>query len=201
MNGAVISNAMVGAWYLLIGDERAQQYFDLSPEGALSSFTGLLLSLPILFFSSTAALRLATSSDHFPIEIPFGPFITAEMLGTVIYWAVFLFAMAPITRVLGLAQAYTPYLITFNWGVLFTNAVFALPLVPYSLGLYSDGAALFLMLPALAVLFVYHWRIAREVLGAEQGPAIAIVIFAALLSFSIDQIVGFLILPAGGVGG
>jgi hypothetical protein len=201
VNGAALSNAMMGAWYLLIGDKRAQDCFDLSPEGAMGSFTGLLLALPILFFSSTAALRLATSSEHFPIEIPFGPFITAEMLGTVVYWAVFLFAMARIARALGLAQAYTPYLITFNWGMLFTNVVFALPLVPYSLGLYSDGVALFLMLPALIVLFVYHWRIAREVLGAEQGPAIAIVIFAALLSFSIDQIVGFLILPAGGLGG
>lgn len=201
MNGAVLSRAMVGAWYLLIGDKRAQECFDLSPEGAMGSFTGLLLALPILFFSSTAALRLAMSSEHFSVDIPFGPFITAEMLGTVIYWAVFLFAMLRISRALGLAPAYTPYLVTFNWGMLFTNAVFALPLVPYSLGLYSEGFALFLMLPALAVLFTYHWRIAREVLGAEQGPAIAIVIFAALLSFSIDQIVGFLLLPAGGLGG
>ena len=72
-----------------------------------------------------------------------------------------------------------------------------LPLVPFSLGLYGEGAALFFMLPALVILFLSHWRVARDVLGAEQGRAIAIVLFAALLSFSIDQIFGFMLIPAG----
>lgn len=201
MNGNELIRAMTGAFYLLMGDERARGCFDLTPAGAMRSFTGLLLSLPILFFSSTAAWRLAMGNENFPLEIPFGPFITAEMLGTIVYWAAFLFAMSRISRALGLSGAYLPYLVTFNWGMLFTNLVFALPLVPFSLGLYGEGPALFFMLPSLVVLFLYHWRIARDVLGAEQGRAIAIVLFAALLSFSIDQVFGFLLIPAEGLGG
>ncbi len=197
MIGNELIRAMTGAFYLLLGDDRARGCFDLTPAGAMRSFTGLLLSLPVLFFSSTAAWRLAMGNENFPVDIPFGPFITAEMLGTIVYWAAFLYAMSRISRALGLSGAYLPYLVTFNWGMLFTNLVFALPLVPFSLGLYGEGAALFFMLPALVILFLYHWRIARDVLGAEQGRAIAIVLFAALLSFSIDQIFGFLLIPAG----
>ena len=197
MNGNELIRAMTGAFYLMMGDERARGCFDISQAGAMRSFTGLLLSLPVLFFSSTAAWRLAMGNENFPLDIPFGPFIAAEMLGTIVYWAAFLYAMSRISRALGLSGAYLPYLVTFNWGMLFTNLVFALPLVPFSLGLYGEGAALFFMLPALVILFLYHWRIARDVLGAEQGRAIAIVLFAALLSFSIDQIFGFLLIPAG----
>lgn len=201
MNGNELIRAMTGAFYLLIGDERARGCFDLSQAGALRSFTGLLLSLPILFFSSTAAWRLAMENENFPFAIPFGPFVTAEMLGSIVFWAAFLYAMSRISRALGLGHAYLPYVITFNWGMLFTNLVFAAALVPYSLGLYGGQAAIFFMLPSLVVLFLYHWRIARDVLGAEGGRAIAIVLFAALLSFSIDQIFGFLLIPTGGTAG
>lgn len=201
MNGAELSNAMIGAWRILTGDARARDCFDISTAGALRSFTALLLSLPVLFFSSTAAWRIARHTEGFPADLPFGPFITAEMLGSVIYWGTFLLAMSRFSRGLKLGHAYTAYLVTFNWGTLFTSTIFALPLIPYSLGLYSEIPALFLTLPALIILFFYHWRIAREVLGAEQGPAIAIVLFAAALSFSIDQVLGYLFLPSGGFGG
>jgi hypothetical protein len=197
LNGAELSNAMVGAWRILTGDERARGCFDISTAGAARSFSALLLSLPVLFFSSTAAWRIARNTEGFPVDLPFGPFVTAEMLGTVIYWATFLLAMMRIAQALKLGHAYSAYLITFNWGTLFTSAIFALPLIPYSLGLYPETPALLLTLPALVILFVYHWRIARTVLGAEQGAAIAIVLFAAALSFSIDQVLGYLFLPSG----
>jgi hypothetical protein len=201
LNGTELSNAMVGAWRILTGDDRARGCFDLSTAGAARSFTALLLSLPIAFFSVTAAWRIARRMDRFPADLPFGPFVTAEMLGTVIYWAIFLLAMRRISQGIKLGKAYIAYLITFNWGTLFTSAIFALPLVFYSLGLYGETAALFLTLPALVILFFYHWQIARTVLGAEQGAAIAIVLFAAALSFSIDQVLGFLFLPGGSFGG
>lgn len=201
MNGAELTNAMIGAWRLLTGDHRARGCFDISTAGAARSFTALLLSLPVLFFSSTAAWRIARNTEGFPADLAFGPFVTAEMLGTVIYWAIFLLAMRRISQGLKLGHAYIAYLVTFNWGTLFINAAFALPLIPYSLGFYTETPALLLTLPALVILFFYHWRIAREVLGADQGPAIAIVLFAAALSFSIDQVLGYLFLPAGGFGG
>ena len=200
MNGAELTNAMIGAWRILTGDPHARDCFDISTAGASRSFIGLLLSLPVLFFSSTAAWRIARNTEGFPVDLPFGPFVAAEMFGTVFYWAGFLFAMRRISQALKLGHAYTAYLVTFNWGTLFTSAAFALPLIPYSLGLYGEIPALLLTLPALVTLFWYHWQIARTVLGAEQGPAIAIVLFAAALSFSIDQVSGYLFLP-GGLGG
>ncbi len=101
---------------------------------------------PFSSSSPTAAWRIARNTEGFPVDLPFGPFVTAEMLGTVIYWATFLLAMMRVAQALKLGHAYSAYLITFNWGTLFTSAIFALPLIPYSLGLYPETPALLLTL-------------------------------------------------------
>ncbi len=129
----------------------------------------------------------------------FGAFIAVEIASTLIYWALFLAAMLRVAQALNLGPNYTAYLITYNWGMLLTSAAFALPLIPYSLGVLPAGGAMVLSLPALALLGWYRWQIARTVLGAGAGPAAAILIFDLVLSLTIDQLLGALFLTGGGI--
>ena len=199
MNASDITNGLTGAWRITVRDPRAQACFDLSATGAMRSFTALFLSLPIVFFTATLSWRFAREAFDIGGDISFGLFITTEILSTVLYWALFLAAMARIARALKLQASYTAYLITYNWGMLLTSAAFALPLIPYSLGVLPAGGAMVLSLPALALLGWYRWQIARTVLGAGAGPAAAILIFDLVLSLTIDQLLGALFLTGGGI--
>ena len=199
MNATDITNGLTGAWRITVRDKRAKDCFDLSAEGAMRSFTALLLSLPVIFFTSTLSWRFAGEAFDLGEEISFGFFITTELLSTIVYWALFLAAMSRISRMMRLEAYYTPYLITYNWGTLFTTLAFALPLVPHAAGIYPATTAFLLAMPAIALLAWYRYQIAREVLGAEAGPAAGIVIFEVVLSLSVDQLLGMLLMPGAGV--
>lgn len=194
MNGAELASGLLGAWRLVMRDPRAKDCFDLSATGAARSFVALLLSVPVLFFTATATWRIAQSEFELTGNTTFGAFITVEMMSTFIYWALFLGAMMRISRALRLGAHYTAWLITFNWGTLFTTLAFALPLIPYSLGIYPASAAVLLTLPAMGLLIWYRWQTVREVLGAGPGPTVAILVFELVLSFSVDQVMGTLFL-------
>lgn len=200
MNAADITNGLTGAWRITFRDGRARESFDLSADGAMRSFTALLLSLPVIFFTATLSWRFAREEFDIGRDVSFGLFITTELLSTILYWGLFLAAMARVSRMLKLSSHFTPYLITYNWGTLFTTIVFALPLIPHALGFYPAETSFLLAMPTLALLAWYRWQIAREVLGAEAGPALAIVVFEAVLSLSIDQVLGMLLMPGVGSG-
>lgn len=199
MNAADITNGLTGAWRITTRDAHAKDCFDLSAAGAMRSFTALLLSLPIIFFTSTLSWRFALDAFDIGGDVSYGLFITTEILSTVIYWALFLAAMARVSRMLKLEAYFTPYLITYNWGTLFTTIVFALPLIPHALGLYSATTGFMFAMPTLALLAWYRWQITREVLGAQTGPALAIIVFEVVLSLSVDQLLGMLLMPGVGV--
>jgi hypothetical protein len=192
-----ITNGMTGAWRIVKREDSARECFDLSADGALRSFTGLALSIPVLFFTASALWQIAQAEPGITLETSLGAFIAVEVAATLIYWAMFLSAMLRIARVLDLGANFTAYLITYNWGVLLTSAAFALPLIPFSLGLLPGVGAMLLSLPALALLGWYRWQIARTVLGAEAGPAAAILAFDLVLSLTIDQMLGALFLTGG----
>ncbi|WP_339831479.1 hypothetical protein [uncultured Parvibaculum sp.] len=192
-----ITRGLTGAWRIVKREESARECFDLSADGAVRSFTALVLSLPLAFLSATALWRIAQSELDVSFDVSFGSFMIAEMASTLIYWALFLLAMLRIARVLDLGANYTAYLITYNWGVLLTSAVFAVPLILYSLGALPAGGAMLLSMPALFLLGWYRWQIARTVLGAEPGPAAAILVFDFVLNFSIGQLLGALFLTGG----
>ena len=200
MNAADITNGLTGAWRITFRDGRARESFDLSADGAMRSFTALLLSLPVIFFTATLSWRFAREEFDIGRDVSFGLFITTELLSTILYWGLFLAAMARVSRMLKLSSHFTPYLITYNWGTLFTTIVFALPLIPHALGFYPAETGFLLAMPTIALLAWYRWQIAREVLGAEAGPALAIVVFEAVLSLSIDQVLGMLLMPGVGSG-
>ncbi|MEP5926054.1 MAG: hypothetical protein ABJ325_01260 [Nitratireductor sp.] len=199
MNIADITNGLTGAWRITMRDAQAKDCFDLSAAGAMRSFGALPLALPVIFFTSTLSWRFAREAFDIGEDVSYGLFITTELASTIIYWALFLAAMARVSRMLKLEAYFTPYLITYNWGTLFTTIAFAQPLIPHALGIYSATTGFMLAMPVMGLLAWYRWQITRDVLGAQAGPAFAIIVFEVVLSLSVDQILGMLLMPGVGV--
>lgn len=192
-----ILNGLKGAWRIMARDPGAPQFFNLSAGGFQNSFMALALTLPVLFFTATSLWRMALTLQVYD-DTDFTAFAFVQIGGSMIYWVVYLIAMIPIARSLGLGGNFLAYVITFNWGTLLTSGLFALPLVLYSISLAPGPVAIAMTLPALAALAWYRWQIARSVLGAQPSGAIAILIFDFTLGALIDHGLGVLMLRPGG---
>lgn len=192
-----IVHGIAGAWRIVIRDPDARRHFDLSSAGFRRSFAALALSLPILFFTTSSLWQIGREIDEIEL-MDFSLFATAQIGGTVLYWATYLPAMIAVARHLERGAGFVPYAIVFNWGTLLISALFALPLLLYTAGLAEGRLAVALTLPAVGLYVWYRWQIARQVLGAERTAAVAIVLFDIALGMLIDQGLGRLIFAADG---
>jgi hypothetical protein len=181
-----ILHGLTGVWRIVMGDPEARTHFNISLDGFYRSFWALALAVPVVFFSSTSLWRLAREVD--PTDgTDFTSFAVVQLGGTIIYWALYLAAMIAVARQLKLGAHYTAYVVTFNWGALFTSVLFALPLFLYSVGIVGARGSMALTLPALGILAWYRWRIAREVLGATAPMTVAILVLDFTLGVILDQ--------------
>lgn len=197
LSGSEILHGLTGSWRIVLRDPEAPKHFNLSTEGFFRSFWALALSVPVVFFSTTSLWRLAREVDPSD-DTGFLSFAVVQLGGTLLYWAAFLAAMIAVARQLNLAAHYAPYVVTFNWGTLFTSILFALPLFLYSIGLAGGRGAMMLTLPALGILGWYRWRIAREVLGASPATTVGILLLDFLLGVVMDQGLAMLVYSSAG---
>ncbi|HEX7777173.1 MAG TPA: hypothetical protein VF449_11675 [Parvibaculum sp.] len=186
LSAAEILHGLTGVWRIVMRDPEARQHFNISLDGFYRSFWALAISVPVVFFSTTSLWRLAREMDPTD-DTDFASFAVVQLGGTVFYWALYLAAMVLVARQLKLGAHYTAYVVTFNWGALFTSVLFALPLFLYSLGIAGARGSMVLTLPALGILAWYRWRIAREVLGAAPSATVAILILDFTLGVILDQ--------------
>ncbi len=197
LTGSEILHGLTGVWRILLRDPDAPKHFNLSLDGFFRSFWALALSVPVVFFSTTSLWRLAREMEP-DDNTGFGAFATVQLGGTFFYWEVYLAAMVVVARQLKLGAHYAAYVVTFNWGALFTSIVFALPLLFYSIGISGSRGAMVATLPAFAILAWYRWRIAREVLGAAPSTTVAILLLDFMLGVIMDQGLAWLVYSSGG---
>jgi len=198
MNASEILHGVTGAWRIVMRDKDAAKHFNLSDGGFSRSFMALALALPIIFFTTTSLWRMGQSIDALA-DIQFPAFAMTQIGGELFYWAIYLIAMVPVSRHLNLGSSFGAYVITYNWGVLMTSMLMAVPLFFYSIGLFNGQFAVMLTLPVFGVVAWYRWQIARVVLGAPPSAAVAILILDFLLGALLDQGLGRLFLtPTGG---
>ena len=192
-----ISNALVGAWRLTFREERARDCFRIDGYGVTNSFFAMIFIIPVYFLTATALWRMAAEIG-IGTNTDFGLFAGAYIVGSLLHWALYLFAMIPTSRRLDLIGSLGAYIVTYNWGTLFTALVMAIPFALYSLGLISPEGATMLTLPAWTLLGWYRWQIARVVFGVEPPVAIALILFDFVLSITVSQVVGWLVMPGAG---
>lgn len=189
-----ISNALVGAWRLTLLDASARDCFRIDGYGVVNSFFAMILVVPVYFLTATALWRMAAEIGV-GTNAEFGTFAGAYIAGSLLHWVLYLFAMIPTSRRLGLVSSFGAYIVTYNWGTLFTALVMAIPFALYSLGAISAEAATMLTLPGWTLLAWYRWQIARTVFGAEQPIALGLILFDFVLSITVSQVVGWLVMP------
>ena len=189
-----ISNALVGAWRLTFRQEGARDCFRIDGYGVTNSFFAMIFVVPVYFLTATALWRMAAEIGV-GTHTDFGLFAGAYIVGSLLHWVLYLFAMIPTSRRLGLVSAFGAYIVTYNWGTLFTALVMAIPFALYSLNVISPEGATMLTLPAWTLLAWYRWQIARVVFGAEPPVALALIMFDFVLSITVSQVVGWLVMP------
>lgn len=198
MNASEILHGITGAWRIAMRDPDAARHFNLSDAGFFRSFLALAFALPIIFFTTTSLWRMGQSIDALA-DVSFSAFAMTQIGGELFYWAIYLLAMVPVARHLKLGASFGAYVVTFNWGVLMTSSLMAVPLLLYSVGLFNGQVAVMLTLPIFGLVAWYRWQIARVVLGATPSAAIAILVFDFVLGAVLDQGLGRLLLtPAAG---
>jgi len=189
-----ISNALVGAWRLTFREKSARDCFRIDGYGVTNSFFAMVLTIPVFFLTASALWRMAAEIGV-GTNTDFGTFAGAYIVGSLLHWVLYLFAMVPTSRRLGLVNSFGAYIVTYNWGTLFTALVMAIPFALYSLNMISPEGATMLTLPGWTLLGWYRWQIARVVFGAEVPVALALILFDFMLSITVSQIVGWLVMP------
>ena len=189
-----IRNALVGAWRLTLREDSARDCFRIDGYGVVNSFFAMLLAIPVYFLTATALWRMAT---EFGVETnaELGTFTGAYIVGALLHWALYLFAMIPTSQRLGLVNSFGAYIVTYNWGTLFTALAMVIPFALFSLGAISGAVATMLTMPAWTLLGWYRWQIVRTVFGAEPPIALALILFDFVLNITVSQVVGWLLMP------
>lgn len=194
-----IQRSLTGVWRIVRRLPGASECFDQSFDGFARSFNAMLLAAPLILISAASVLQMAMTLEESRVAydgISLSQYALVELGGSIFGWGSFLLLMAPLTRQLELGGAYTSYVITYNWGMLGSHILFALPLSLYLLGLLSNEAAALLSVPAMAMTGYYRYLIAREVLGASMTSAVGIVALNVIYSLIINQISGMIFFPS-----
>lgn len=171
------------AWRLACFDAQAMALFDVSLGGFWRSFFAALVALPIFVLALVPSFGKAADPDLFA---------AVEAVHYAVAWIAFPLVMVPVTRFLGLAGRYIPFIIAVNWTSVLQLAIF-LPVNLLALlgSLQGDGGA-FLFTLALALTCIYRYFVARVALDATLGTALALVtldvVLGLLISGSFDQI-------------
>ena len=171
-----ITRSLRGAFLLARFDVRGLEYFNFTLEGFWRSFAGAALIAPLAAVSLIAAT--GDASVNWLSEV------TRYCVG----WALFPLVMIPIARLLGLSNAYVPFVIAYNW----TQVVQALMF--FILGLLHRTGLPFLVSPgpldfaALVYAIVYFVFVARMTLGVGSLTATGLAI--------LDMVTSYLVLVA-----
>lgn len=120
--GSVLSS-LKGSVEIAQFDEAALKRFDLTSAGYWRSFSVVLIAVPLLilllYLQNTYYIRMEESHNR----------VDAFVLIYLLDWIVFTLLMLPISRMLGVADNYGPFITVYNWcrpiAICFTLVVYA----------------------------------------------------------------------------
>ena len=175
-----IGMSIAGALKLARFDAGGMAFFEISPQGFWRSFWAAGIVAP--FFLLLLVLR------HIEAGGAFGHHIVIESLAYVIAWLLFPTVMATVTRMLGCAQNFVPFIIAYNWAGAIQNGVYLpIAILGYT-GALSGESASFLALMAIAWVLIYTFFVVRTVLELPAGTAVSIVVLDFVLGLVVDGV-------------
>jgi hypothetical protein len=172
-----ISSSLYGAWRLARGDRDGMNFMNLSIDGFWRSFFAAVLAAPAYL------LILLIQHTSMDMEMSWLPDLSSYVLG----WICWPLVALGLTRMMGLAHNYIPYIITYNWANL-VHISFLLPIALITHGqVLPQGLAAMVGLVATLAVLVYLWWVTRVALGASAGIAIGFVVLDVLLGFLLSH--------------
>lgn len=186
-----ITRSFRGAYLLLRGRREGMREFDTSLSGFWRSFQVILLLIPFYLLLFSVERKLYLTQSAFSNEtFPEGRFFVSGVLTIGIDWIAYPAILAILARPLGFARAYAPYIVAYNWSMIFVAIILLPPYLMYSFGVVSVDALLLLQLMCTIFVLRYQYTVARIATLTTMGVAIGLVAFNFVLSLVIELFIG-----------
>jgi hypothetical protein len=174
MNGLIaeVRAAMAGCLKVLTFKEDWRDHFDVSSEGVMRSFLGIILALPAFMFTVNSANYLVASE---PTMVDGDAMITVgeAVLIWARFWLVFPIVAAGTVMLLGASNRFASWLVVHNWMTFALIHFQALFWALYVAGL-ADARSFVAFLGTYQILrLLVHWRVALATLGISLPLSVA----------------------------
>ncbi len=177
-----------GCYRLALRDTNALSYFNLSEKGFWTSFSAILLAIPILCIQNTIGY------DFSDATVGVLPFLALYIVTMVITWAIYLTAIGIASKFLKVTDQFGVFVIVYNWAQLALMTVW-LPFFIISFRLMGAGMTSIFGLLFVGVTYVFLWTILKTTLGIPGPVAAGLALLEFILSITAQQIF-FAILPS-----
>jgi hypothetical protein len=178
-----LASALHGTGLVYKLDQRAWDFFDLSPRGFWNAYVVALFLAP---------LQIGNRLLIFDAEkeaLPFALYAVVEVLSYIITWTLFPFVMLFIARLLGRMPRYFAHLVPYLWVQLPMGLVLFGTQLLVTLGILPAGIMDPLNLMIIAVYAIYGTFVAGIGLQVATGTAFGLVVLDYVLGLMAYQII------------
>lgn len=178
-----MAGGLYGVWLVLKFDARAWSYFDTTLSGFWASFVVAAMLAPLHF-----AHIILDFGDR-QTTLSFAPYLIVEILGYVLSWTIFPFAMLYASEFLDRAPRYFWHLVPYNWVRLPIEGPLYVILLMSDVGLVTTESLAFINLLGLAALMIYGTFVAGVGLKVTTGTAMGLVVLDFVLSLTATLLI------------
>src|SRR6266571_9543875 len=140
--------AVGGALRLAVGDRRGLGSFDVSIDGFWRSFRAGLICYPLYLL--LVSFRVTAAQWEMSGVVPI---LVVETIAFVISWVAYPLLILPVSRHLGRANRFLPFMVVYNWSQIPQSVLFVLVGLDTATGLLPPLGAHFAgLLAAIAAL-------------------------------------------------
>lgn len=173
--------ALYGAWRLMRFDKGGMRWFDVSITGFWRSFFAAVPVAP--FYAVVIALELAARIEPYNM----GWAILVSIIAYVVGWAAFPIVAIFVTRLLGLAPRYVPFIIAYNWANVPQTLVYFPVIVIGADRMAPQAITEFFAFAVTLYVLIYQWFVTRTALDTTTLTATGIVILQVVIDILIHR--------------
>ncbi|MBL4907921.1 MAG: hypothetical protein JKX94_10760 [Sneathiella sp.] len=173
--------SLFGCYRLALRDEKALSYFNLSEKGFWSSFTAILVAIPILCVQNLLGYNFSATG------ISLLPFLLLYIVTMVITWGLYLAAIGFASKYLNVSDKFSVFVIVYNWAQVALMALW-LPFFILTLGLLGPEITSVFGLLFVVISYVFLWFVLKATLEIPGPTAAALAFLEFIFSLTAQQI-------------
>ncbi len=174
-----------GAWDVMTGRTEGLRKLDLTIDGFWASFGAVVLILPVALIA-LASERVALQVTGGDVAALTGGYVVLRLIAVIVDWLAFPAILALLSRPMGIAARFVPYIVARNWAAVLVAAMFAVPHLFHALGVLPTGMLPFALLLLFGIAVWFSYVIVRTAMQVPPVLAIPIVVLEILSGFLIE---------------